>query len=116
MVKLLLWNSHKNLHYLNLKLISGLSFYFTELKIKQEEETAEEADNRSPALEETSQTGEEGVSLEESMSVSPSNVQDGLSDPNLAADAGSQQPHGNEQYIRSCLVRLWALTIHTAFF
>ncbi|XP_074515720.1 zinc finger protein Helios [Sebastes fasciatus] len=70
----------------------------SELKIKQEEEMAEEADNRSPALEETSQTGEEGVSLEESMSVSPSNVQDGLSDPNLAADAGSQQPHGDRPF------------------
>lgn len=67
---------------------------FTEVTIKQEEETAEEADNRSPALEEIGQTQEEGVALEESMSGSPNNVQDGLSGPNVTADAGSRQPNG----------------------
>lgn len=71
-------------------------FCFTELTIKQEEETAEEAENRSPALEEIGQTGEEGVALDESMSGSPSNTQDGLSGPNMAADPGSRQPNGNE--------------------
>lgn len=69
----------------------------SELKIK-EEEKADEADNRSPALREISQTGEEGAALDESMSVSPSNVQDGLSEPNMTADAGSRQPHGDRPF------------------
>lgn len=76
-----------------------LFFCFTERTIKQEQETAEEADNRSPALEEIGQTEEEGVALEESMTGSPNNVQDGLSGPNATADAGSQQPSGTDKYI-----------------
>lgn len=78
-------------------------FCFTELTIKQEEETAEEAENRSPALEETGQTGEEGVALDESITGSPSNTQDGLSGPNMSADAGSRQPNGNDQCTSKCL-------------
>ncbi|XP_018527470.1 zinc finger protein Helios [Lates calcarifer] len=70
----------------------------SEVTIKQEEETAEEADNRSPALEEIGQTQEEGVALEESMSGSPNNVQDGLSGPNVTADAGSRQPNGDRPF------------------
>uniref|UniRef100_A0A3B4UMF3 IKAROS family zinc finger 2 n=1 Tax=Seriola dumerili TaxID=41447 RepID=A0A3B4UMF3_SERDU len=70
----------------------------SELTIKQEEETVEEADNRSPALEEVGHTGEEGVVLEESMTGSPSNVQDGLSGPNATADAGSRQPNGDRPF------------------
>ncbi|TMS06144.1 Zinc finger protein Helios, partial [Larimichthys crocea] len=62
----------------------------SELTIKQEEETAEEADNRS---EEIGQTGEEEVALEESMTGSPNNVHDELSGPNVTADAGSRQPN-----------------------
>lgn len=84
------------------------TFYvFTELTIKQEEETAQEetaqeADDRSPALEEIGQTGEEGGVLEESMTGSPSNIQDGSSGPNMTADAGSRQPNGTDQYISKC--------------
>lgn len=74
-------------------------FCFTELIIKQEEETAEEAENRSPALDEIGQTGEEGVALDESMTGSPSNIQDGLSGPNMSSDAGSRQPNGNNECI-----------------
>lgn len=77
-------------------------FCFTEVTIKQEEETAEEADNRSPALEEIGQIREEGEGLEESMTGSPSNGQDGLSGPNVTADAGSRQPNGTNQYISKC--------------
>ncbi|XP_031714323.1 zinc finger protein Helios isoform X2 [Anarrhichthys ocellatus] len=68
----------------------------SELEIKQEEETAEEADNRSPA--EISQTEEEGVALEESMTDSPSNIQDGLSETNMTADLGSRQTHGDRPF------------------
>lgn len=50
----------------------------------------DESDNRSPAVEEIGQTGEEGVALEESMSGSPSNVQDGLSGPNVTAESGNR--------------------------
>lgn len=70
----------------------------SELTIKQEEETAEEADNRSPALEEIGQTGEEGAALEESMTGSPTSAQDGLSEPNVTADAGSRQPNGDRPF------------------
>uniref|UniRef100_G3NTB6 IKAROS family zinc finger 2 n=1 Tax=Gasterosteus aculeatus TaxID=69293 RepID=G3NTB6_GASAC len=56
--------------------------------IKQEEETAEETDKRSPA----GPTEEEGVTLEESMTDSPSDVQDGLSEPNVTSDLGSDRP------------------------
>ncbi|KAM8749693.1 zinc finger protein Helios isoform 1-T2 [Acanthopagrus schlegelii] len=70
----------------------------SELTIKQEEETAEEADNRSPALEEISQTGEEEGALEESMTGSPNDAQDGLSGPNVTADAGSRQAHGDRPF------------------
>lgn len=62
----------------------------------------EEADNRSPALEEIGHTREEGVVLEESMTGSPSNAQDGLSGPNATADAGSRQPNGTDQCIFKC--------------
>nr|XP_046259829.1 zinc finger protein Helios [Scatophagus argus]XP_046259830.1 zinc finger protein Helios [Scatophagus argus]XP_046259831.1 zinc finger protein Helios [Scatophagus argus]XP_046259832.1 zinc finger protein Helios [Scatophagus argus]XP_046259833.1 zinc finger protein Helios [Scatophagus argus] len=70
----------------------------SELTIKQEEETVEEADNRSPAIEETGQTGEEEPALEESMSGSPNNVQDGLSGPNVTADTGSRQSNGDRPF------------------
>lgn len=53
----------------------------------------DESDNRSPAVEEIGQTGEEGVALEESMSGSPSNVQDELSGPNVTAESGNR-PNG----------------------
>ncbi|KAF3694973.1 Zinc finger protein Helios Ikaros family zinc finger protein 2 [Channa argus] len=69
----------------------------SELTIKQEEDTAEEAENRSPALEEMGQTGEEGVALDESMTGSPSNTQDGLSGPNVTTDAG-RQPNGDRPF------------------
>lgn len=71
----------------------------TELMIKQEEETAEEADNRSPALEDMSQTAEEEAALEESMTGSPNNVHERLAGPNVAADTGNRQPNG----ISKCL-------------
>ncbi|XP_067372496.1 zinc finger protein Helios isoform X2 [Channa argus] len=71
--------------------------YCAKLTIKQEEDTAEEAENRSPALEEMGQTGEEGVALDESMTGSPSNTQDGLSGPNVTTDAG-RQPNGDRPF------------------
>lgn len=58
----------------------------------------EEADSRSPELEETSQTGEDGVPLEESISGSPGNLQDGISEPTGTAEAGGRQPNGTHQY------------------
>uniref|UniRef100_A0A3Q0S1W2 IKAROS family zinc finger 2 n=1 Tax=Amphilophus citrinellus TaxID=61819 RepID=A0A3Q0S1W2_AMPCI len=69
-----------------------------ELIIKQEEEIAEEADNRSPAPEEIGQTGEEVVALEESMSGSPNNTQDGLSGPNVTAESGNRQANGDRPF------------------
>ncbi|XP_006802417.1 zinc finger protein Helios [Neolamprologus brichardi] len=68
-----------------------------ELTIKQEEEIMDESDNRSPAVEEIGQTGEEGIALEESMSGSPSNVQDGLSGPNVTAESGNR-PNGDRPF------------------
>lgn len=68
--------------------------------IKQEEETGEEADNRSPALEELSQTGDEGVALGESMTGSPNNAQDDLSGQDMTADTGSRQPNGIGVYFQ----------------
>lgn len=65
----------------------------TELMIKQEEETAEEADNRSPALEDMSQTAEEEAAMEESITGSPNNVHERLTGPNMAADTGNR-PNG----------------------
>ncbi|XP_055360996.1 zinc finger protein Helios isoform X2 [Betta splendens] len=70
----------------------------SELTIKQEEETGEEAESRSPALEETGQTGEEGVGPDESITGSPGNTQDGLCGPNMAADTGSRQPNGDRPF------------------
>ncbi|CAN9497874.1 unnamed protein product [Ophioblennius macclurei] len=70
----------------------------SELTIKQEEEIAEEADNSSPAPEEISQVGDEGAALEESMSGSPSNTQDGLPGSNAAVDAGNRQPNGDRPF------------------
>lgn len=70
----------------------------SELTIKQEEDAVEEADNRSPALEETGQTGEEGLALEESFTGSPSNLQEGLPGPNVTADPGTRQPNGERPF------------------
>ncbi|XP_034059923.1 zinc finger protein Helios [Gymnodraco acuticeps] len=70
----------------------------SEIKIKQEEKTAEEADNRSQALDEISQTGEEGSALDESVTGSPVNVQDGSSEPDLTGDTGSRQPNGDRPF------------------
>lgn len=58
----------------------------------------EEADSRSPELEETSQTGEDGVPLEESISGSPGNLQDGISEPTGTAEAGGRQPNGDRPF------------------
>lgn len=63
----------------------------TEVTIKQEEDAAEEADNRSPAI------AEEEASLEESITGSPNNSHDRLAGPNVAADAGNRQPNGTCQ-------------------
>lgn len=70
----------------------------SELTIKQEEEIGEEANNSSPATKETSQTGDEGVSLEEPVTCSQSNVQDGLSGPSVTADAGNRQSNGDRPF------------------
>lgn len=68
----------------------------TEVTIKQEEDTAEEADNRSPAI-----TEEEGT-LEESITGSPNNYHDRLAGPNVAADTGNRQPNGTSQQSSFC--------------
>ncbi|XP_068185663.1 zinc finger protein Helios [Antennarius striatus] len=70
----------------------------TGMTIKQEEETVEEAEKRSPAPEETSQTREENTALEESTSGSPNNVQDALSGQNTTSDAGTRQPQGDRPF------------------
>ncbi|KAM4558837.1 zinc finger protein Helios isoform 1-T3 [Odontesthes bonariensis] len=70
----------------------------SELTIKQEQDIAEEADNSSPAPEEIDQTGNEGATLEESMTGSPSDGQNGLSGPNASADAGNRQPNGERPF------------------
>lgn len=77
---------------------------FAEVTIKQEEDTAEEDDNRSPALEEIGQTGEEADTLEESMTDSPSNIQDGLSGSNMTADSGNR-PNGTDGNIHTGLLK-----------
>ncbi|KAJ0005863.1 hypothetical protein NQD34_015757 [Periophthalmus magnuspinnatus] len=64
-----------------------------ELTIKQEDEAMEEVESASPEQEEMSHTGEEGVPLEESMSNSPSALQDGLTGPHAQAEGGSHQPN-----------------------
>uniref|UniRef100_A0A668A1K4 IKAROS family zinc finger 2 n=1 Tax=Myripristis murdjan TaxID=586833 RepID=A0A668A1K4_9TELE len=66
--------------------------------IKQEDETAEEAENRSAGPEEMGQSGEEGLGPEEPMTDSPNNLQDGLSGPEVAAEAGSRQPNGDRPF------------------
>lgn len=75
-------------------------FYFTELRIKQEE-IMDEAENSSPAAEEIGQTGDEGVAPEESMVGSPSDTQDGLSGPNLPADTGNRQSNGKDHVLQN---------------
>lgn len=81
--------------------------HLTEVTIKQEEETAEEADNRSPAI------TEEEATLEESITGSPNNFHDRLAGPNVAADAGNRQPNGTSRYngalsnTNSCHNKLW---------
>ncbi|XP_024919410.1 zinc finger protein Helios isoform X2 [Cynoglossus semilaevis] len=69
-----------------------------DLKIKEEEEMAEEGENRSPELEVISQSREEGVVMEDSMIGSPSNMQDGFTGPNAIADAGIRQPNGERPF------------------
>ncbi|CAG09253.1 unnamed protein product [Tetraodon nigroviridis] len=66
----------------------------SELKIKLEEDTTEQHDNRSPAPEEMGQTGEEEAGLEDSMSSSPRDVHDRLSGPHVVAEAGNRHPNG----------------------
>lgn len=65
--------------------------HLIEVTIKQEEDTAEEADNRSPAV------TEEEVTLEESITGSPNNFHDSLAGPNVAADAANRQPNGTSR-------------------
>lgn len=65
--------------------------HLIEVTIKQEEDTAEEANNRSPAI------TEEEAALEESITGSPNNFHDGLAGPNVAADAGNRQPNGTSR-------------------
>lgn len=58
----------------------------------------EEADSGSPELEELSHTGEEGIPLDESVSNSPSQLQDGLSGPTVPAEAVPRQPNGDRPF------------------
>ncbi|KAK7939638.1 hypothetical protein WMY93_002964 [Mugilogobius chulae] len=67
-----------------------------ELTIKQEDEAMEEVDSGSPDLEELSQTGEEGIHLEESNS--PSALQDALTGPSVPSEAGIRQPNGDRPF------------------
>lgn len=65
--------------------------HLIEVTIKQEDDTAEEADNRSPAI------TEEEAALEESITGSPNNFHDRLAGPNVAADAANRQPNGTSR-------------------
>ncbi|XP_053732439.1 zinc finger protein Helios isoform X1 [Synchiropus splendidus] len=67
----------------------------SELTIKQEEETGEEANTRSPALDQTSR---EDVSSVKSMTGSPAEAQDGLSGNNVTNEAASRQPNGDRPF------------------
>lgn len=58
----------------------------------------EGSENRSPALDETGQTGEEEVALEESMTGSPNDMRD-RSESNVAPGAENRQPNGNNELI-----------------
>lgn len=71
----------------------------------------EEDDNKSPALEEIGQTGEEEVAVEESISGSPNNGHDRLSGPNVTTDAGSRQPNGISDFTYKFLKQHNALKI-----
>lgn len=70
----------------------------SDLTIKQEDEAMEEVDSGSPELEEMSHTGEEGIPLEESISDSPSRLQDRLTGPSVPAEAGPRQPNGDRPF------------------
>lgn len=75
------------------------------MMIKQEEEMVEEADNRSPALEELDQRAEEGIAPGKSMSKSPSNADHGLSRQNMTADTGCRQPNGTGLYCSFIIIQ-----------
>lgn len=66
----------------------------------------EGSDNRSPALDETGQTGEEEVALDESMTGSPSDMRDRLSGSNVAPGAGNRQPNGNNELISKSIEQM----------
>jgi len=66
----------------------------------------EEAENSSPAPEEIGQTGNEGATLEESMTGSPSNEQNGLSGPNASGDAGNRQPNGKDNVFPNVIMSM----------
>ncbi|XP_049584058.1 zinc finger protein Helios isoform X1 [Syngnathus scovelli] len=70
----------------------------SELSDKQikQEDTSEEADNRSPGCE--AQNRDEATSAGEPMAGSPSNTQDGISGQNMAVDAPSRQPNGDRPF------------------
>lgn len=82
-------------------------FRLTELKIKQEEDTVEQPDNRSPAPGEMGQTGEGEATLEDSTSSSPRDVHHRLSGPNVVADVGNRQPNGISKYGCGAVRVMW---------
>lgn len=64
------------------------------MAIKQEEDLVENGDNSSSAPEEMGHTGDEGATMEESLTNSPHNAQDGLSGPNVPSDPVIRQQNG----------------------
>ncbi|KAM4608621.1 zinc finger protein Helios isoform 2-T3 [Polymixia lowei] len=69
--------------------------YYAQLTIKQEEETGEEAERRS--TEQMGPSQEEESGLEEPMTDSPNNQQDGMSGPDGSTDA-SRLPNGERPF------------------
>ncbi|XP_015235447.1 PREDICTED: zinc finger protein Helios isoform X1 [Cyprinodon variegatus] len=69
-----------------------------EVAIKQEEDLVENGDNSSSAPEEMGHTGDEGATMEESLTNSPHNAQDGLSGPNVPSDPVIRQQNGERPF------------------
>ncbi|XP_038158567.1 zinc finger protein Helios isoform X2 [Cyprinodon tularosa] len=69
-----------------------------EVAIKQEEDLVENGDNSSSAPEEMGHTGDEGAAMEESLTNSPHNAQDGLSGPNVPSDPVIRQQNGERPF------------------
>ncbi|XP_067114969.1 zinc finger protein Helios isoform X3 [Osmerus mordax] len=70
----------------------------SEVTIKQEEGTGDEADGKSTAPEDMTHSGEEGSGLEEPMIDSPNNLQDGVSGSDGVSDADNRLQNGDRPF------------------